>query len=314
MPQQQPPDVSQPMEVEVTNPPITPAPVYDQSSILFILDSIRNAMAAQAMVSAERDRIREATIIKEVQAAGFETLQKMALEFTKSQQLANDLVNRLLGRLNPMAEDAGKAANEIKKAMAKKRAKPLPDVEAETSSKKKPPPPPPAAAIKAIEKAAMDGIKKGISEGAESSEGDMGTQAYIKGLEEATKSALEAADKANVSKQQAESILAQMNKYVQQLVIESVVAIKNSKRALSPVPKTNLESPEIKQGKEKKKKYISTTPAPAPAPPAIVTPPRAQSVTPQPRTRSRSAKRAHSTEPYKPLRAHLIDYSQIYPQ
>ena len=76
MPQQQPPDVSQPMEVEVTNPPITPAPVYDQSSILFILDSIRNAMAAQAMVSAERDRIREATIIKETQAAGFETLQK----------------------------------------------------------------------------------------------------------------------------------------------------------------------------------------------------------------------------------------------
>ena len=87
---------------------------------------------------------------------------------------------------------------------ARKRAKPLPDVEAETSSKKKPPPPPPAAAIKAIEKAAMDGIKKGISEGANSSEGDMGTQAYIKGLEEATKSALEAADKANVSKQQAE--------------------------------------------------------------------------------------------------------------
>ena len=99
-----------------------------------------------------------------------------------------------------------------------------------------------------------------------------------------------------------------MNKYVQQLVIESVVAIKNSKRALSPVPKTSQASPEIKQNPKKQRgKSSSPSPAPVPVPvtkrelpPATTKPTRIQSVTPvKDRDRSRSGTRADSSEPYR---------------
>ena len=91
------------------------------------------------------------------------------------------------------------------------------------------PAPPPAAAIKAIETAAIEGAKKGIAEGAASSDANMAKNTYVKAQEEATKAALEAADKANVAKSQAEEVLAKMQKYFQQLIIESVVAIKIQK-------------------------------------------------------------------------------------
>ena len=109
-----------------------------------------------------------------------------------------------------MAETAGQTATEIKKVAERKRSKPQPDVEVETSSKKRPPPPPPAAAVKAIERAAVEGAKKGISEGIESSGPNIGTQAYIKAQEASTKAALEAADKANVAKDQAEAVVAKI--------------------------------------------------------------------------------------------------------
>ena len=86
----------------------------------------------------------------------------MALEFTKSQQATTGFVNRLIARLDPVVEIAGKTANEIKKEAAKKRPKTQPDVEVQTSSKKRPPPPPPAAAVKAIETAAVEGAKKKV--------------------------------------------------------------------------------------------------------------------------------------------------------
>ena len=79
----------------------------------------------------------------------------------------------------------------------------------------------------------------------------MAKNTYVKAQEEATKAALEATDKANVAKNQAEEVLAKMQKYFQQLIIESVVAIKNSKRPLSPAPATITESPETKEKQPK---------------------------------------------------------------
>ena len=99
---------------------------------------------------------------KEAYAAGFEALQKLASEVAKSQQATTELVNRIVGRLTPMAETAGQTATEIKKVAARKRSKPQPDVEVETSSKKRPPPPPPASAVKAIETAAVEGAKANL--------------------------------------------------------------------------------------------------------------------------------------------------------
>jgi hypothetical protein len=143
----------------------------------------------------------------------------------------------------------------------------------------------------------------------------MAKNTYIKAQEEATKAALEATDKANVAKSQAEEVLAKMQKYFQQLIIESVVAIKNSKRPLSPAPATITESPETKEKQQKKQRGKTASPEPVPATPAV--PERAKSVTPKRDTRSRSReterKRAQSAENYKPFRGtpHRLSFSPI---
>jgi hypothetical protein len=133
------------MQVEVTNqgrpPPPPPGAAsssagptanLDQSSIQWLLDSVRNAMVYQAMALAERDRIHQATIIKEAYEAGFAQLQKMAETLAKSQQGTNELVNTLIGRLRPMANDAGETANEIKKESAKKKPRKQLDISVDT--------------------------------------------------------------------------------------------------------------------------------------------------------------------------------------
>ena len=259
----------------------------------------------QAQMLAGVPKTHLITIVNKSYSAGKAEATKIAENSTNSEEEKDKLLDKAMAIMKQMAENAASSAREIQQESNRKRPKKQrspsgsnEEVEASSSSNKRPPPPPPAAAIKAIKEAATDGAIKGATDTAASStDKNAAAQAYSGAQDEALKAALEAADRANASKEQAEAIIDGMKQLIQQIAIEAVVAIKNAKRPASPIPVANPGTPEIKQIPKKlraKSKSREATPVPA-------TPPRPQSVTPQARTRSRSAKRANSAEPYKPF-------------
>ena len=163
MPQKQPPDEAQPMEVEVTNQGQPPPPPPDLGVIMQqMIEMAQRAASIQAQMSAERDRIQLNTIIKQAYQEGLKEASRVAQYQTKSPEISEQLISQALEVIRQIATNAAESAVEIKQVAVKRRNKSRsssrsPDVEVETSSKKKPPPPPPGAgAVMAIEKAVRE--------------------------------------------------------------------------------------------------------------------------------------------------------------